>query len=66
MNANTLVSRNRATLKLLFVAVLSLAMLIPLAMVVAIVEERQALQMTAERTIAERWGAARRLAASSG
>ena len=56
MNGANLLNRNRATLKLLFVAMLSLAMLIPLVMVHAIIEERQQLQTSAERTISERWG----------
>ena len=48
--------RNRATLKLLFVGVLSLVMLIPLMMVRSIVSERQNMQFTAQNTIANRWG----------
>jgi inner membrane protein len=56
MNAPDLLIRNQATLKLLFVAVLSLAMLIPLSMVRAIVTERQGMQAAAAQTIADRWG----------
>jgi inner membrane protein len=51
-----LFTHHRATLKLLFVGALSLAMLIPLAMVRSVVSERQSLQLDAERTIAGRWG----------
>ena len=56
MNTLRLFERNRATLKLLFVGALSLAMLIPLLMVGSIVSERQILQLAAEKTIANRWG----------
>ena len=56
MNTLNLLNRNQATLKLLFVGALSLAMLIPLFMVRAIVSERQDMQHAAERTIANRWG----------
>jgi len=52
----TLLDRNRATLKLLFVALLSLAMLIPLMMVRSIVSDRQNMQLAARQTIADRWG----------
>lgn len=58
MNALNLLDRNRATLKMLFVAALSLAMLIPLFMVRSIVSERQNLQHSAANTIADRWGGA--------
>ena len=51
-----LFTHHSATLKLLFVGALSLAMLIPLAMVRSVVSERQSLQLDAERTIAGRWG----------
>lgn len=53
-----LLEHNRATLKLLFVASLSLVMLIPLMMVRSIVSERQDLQFAAQQTIASRWGGA--------
>ena len=56
MNSANLLMRNRATLKLLFVGVLSLVMLIPLMMVRSIVTERQNMQLTAQNTIANRWG----------
>lgn len=56
MNYSNLLKNNRATLKLLFVGVLSLAMLVPLFLVRSIISERQDLQFTAERTITERWG----------
>jgi len=56
MNPTALLGRNQATLKLLFVAMLSLAMLIPLLMVRSIVSERQSMQFTAQQTIAQRWG----------
>ena len=56
MNAITLIASNRATLKLLFVGALSLAMLIPLLMVRAIISERQEMQSSAQQTIANRWG----------
>ena len=56
MDTSNLLNRNQATLKLLFVGALSLAMLIPLFMVRSIVSERQNLQHAAERTIANRWG----------
>ena len=51
-----LLTRNRATLKLLFVGVLSMVMLIPLVMVRSIISERQTMQRSAEQTIANRWG----------
>jgi len=51
-----LFAHQRATLKLLFVGLLSLAMLIPLTMVRSVVSERQGLQLAAEHTIAGRWG----------
>ena len=50
-----LLNRNQATLKLLFVGILSLAMLIPLFMVRSIISERQNMQLAAERKIANRW-----------
>jgi inner membrane protein len=56
MNTANLLTRNRATLKLMFVAVLSLSVLIPLFMVRSIILERQGLQMAAEQIIADRWG----------
>lgn len=56
MNGPTLLNRNRATLKLLFVGAISLAMLIPLLMVRSIIDERQNMQLTAEATIDSRWG----------
>ena len=56
MSTLRLIERNRATLKLLFVSALSLAMLIPLFMVRSIVSERQNLQFAAENTISSRWG----------
>jgi inner membrane protein len=56
MNTHKLLDHNHATLKLLFVAALSLAMLIPLFMVRSIVTERQNLQLSAGNTIANRWG----------
>ena len=56
MSTLRLFERNRATLKLLFVSALSLAMLIPLFMVRSIVSERQNLQFAAENTISSRWG----------
>ena len=56
MNTPQLLDRNLATLKLLFVAILSLAMLIPLFMVRSIVSERQVMQADAQNTIASRWG----------
>jgi len=56
MNAPALLSRNHATLKLLFVGLLSLAMLIPLYMVRSIIQDRQDLQFAAANTIASRWG----------
>jgi inner membrane protein len=56
MKTHKLLDHNRATLKLLFVAALSLAMLIPLFMVRSIVTERQNLQLSAGNTIANRWG----------
>jgi len=56
MNTSNLFSRNRATLKLLFVGALSMVMLIPLLMVHSIISERQDMQLAAEQTIANRWG----------
>ena len=56
MNTSNLSTRNRATLKLLFVGALSMVMLIPLLIVHSVVEERQEMQLTAEQTIANRWG----------
>ena len=56
MKPIVLITRHRATLKLLFVGALSLAMLIPLTMIRSVVAERQNLQLAAERTIASRWG----------
>lgn len=56
MNISNLFTRNRATLKLLFVGALSIIMLIPLMMVRSIISERQDMQLNAERTIASRWG----------
>jgi inner membrane protein len=56
MKPMNLFAHHRATLKLLFVGALSLAMLIPLSMVRSVVSERQNLQLAAERTIAGRWG----------
>ena len=56
MSAPNLLNRNRATLKLLFVGALSLAMGIPLLMVRSIIDERQGMQYSAEQTIASRWG----------
>jgi len=56
MNTPKLLIQNRATLKLLFVGMLSLAMLIPLFMVGSIVNDREKLQAAAANTIANRWG----------
>ena len=56
MNTSNLFTRNRATLKLLFVGALSMVMLIPLLMVHSIISERQDMQLAAEQTIANRWG----------
>lgn len=56
VNVPTLLNRNQATFKLLFVAVLSLAMLVPLKMVRSIIAERQNMQLSAQQTIADRWG----------
>jgi len=56
MNTSALFGRNHATLKMMFVGLLSLAMLIPLFMVQSIVQERQNLQVAAAKTIAGRWG----------
>jgi inner membrane protein len=56
MNTTTLLHRNQATLKLLFIAMLSLAMLIPLMMVRSIISERLNMQLAAQQTIADRWG----------
>jgi len=56
MNIQNLFTRNRATLKLLFVGMLSIVMLIPLSMIRAVIAERQEMQQKAEQTIADRWG----------
>jgi len=56
MNPSNLLRRNRATLKLLFVGVLSLIMVIPLIMIRSVVMDRQEMQLTARNTIANRWG----------
>lgn len=56
MNTSNLFTRNRATLKLLFVGALSMVMLIPLLMVDSIISDRQEMQVSAEQTIANRWG----------
>jgi inner membrane protein len=56
MTVSSLLTRNRATLKLLFVGILSVVMLIPLAMVNEIISDRQQMQRAAEATIANRWG----------
>lgn len=56
-----LIPHNSATLKIAFVAVLSLLMLIPLNMVRTIVIERQNLQLSARNTIASRWGGAQQI-----
>ncbi|MGK2924839.1 MAG: cell envelope integrity protein CreD [Lysobacterales bacterium] len=56
MKPMNLFAHHRATLKLLFLGALSLAMLVPLSMVHSVVAERQNLQLAAERTIAGRWG----------
>ena len=56
MAFSNLLRNNRATLKLLFVGVLSLAMSLPLLLVRSIITERQDLQLTAEQTITDRWG----------
>ena len=56
MNVSNLLTRNRATLKLLFVGVLSLSMSFPLLLVRSIISERQDLQLSAEQTITDRWG----------
>ncbi len=56
MNVPNIFKHNRATLKLLFVGMLSLAMSIPLLFVRSIISERQDLQLSAEQTITERWG----------
>jgi inner membrane protein len=51
-----ILATHRATLKLLFVGAISLAMLIPLLMIGAVINERQAMQSAAAATIASRWG----------
>jgi inner membrane protein len=51
-----IVQQNRATLKLFFVGVLSLAMLIPLLMIRSVIDERQEMQQSAADAIAARWG----------
>lgn len=56
MDTSKLFVHNRATLKLLFVGVLSLVMLIPLFMIGSVVRDRQMLQDQAKTTIAKRWG----------
>ena len=56
MNVSNLLTGNRATLKLMFVGVLSLAMSLPLLLVRSIISERQDLQLLAEQTITDRWG----------
>jgi len=56
MDVSNLLTRNRATLKLLFVGVLSLSMSFPLLLVRSIISERQDLQLSAEQTITDRWG----------
>ncbi len=56
MSLPGLIDRNRATLKFLFVGLLSLVMLIPLGMVRGLIAERQGLQAQAASTIAQRWG----------
>ena len=56
MNVSKLLTRNRATLKLLFVGVLSLSMSFPLLLVRSIISERQDLQLSAEQIITDRWG----------
>jgi inner membrane protein len=56
MDSSKLFVHNRATLKLLFVGLLSLAMLIPLLMIDSVVQDRQKLQDSARNTIANRWG----------
>ena len=56
MDTSKLFAHNRATLKLLFVGLLSLVMLIPLFMIGSVVRDRQMLQAEAESTIANRWG----------
>ena len=58
MNVSNKFTQNRATLKLLFVGLLSLAMSIPLLFVRSIISERQDLQFSAEQTITGRWGGA--------
>jgi inner membrane protein len=57
MSIPNLLTGHRATFKLMFIAALSLAMLIPLAMVRSVISDRQTMRLTAESTIAERWGA---------
>ncbi len=56
MNFSSLLAQNRATLKLLFVGLLSLAMSFPLLLVRSVISERQDLQYSAEQTITGRWG----------
>jgi len=56
MNPSKMLAHNRATMKLLFAGLMSLAMLIPLRMIGSVIEDRQTLQMKAENTIASRWG----------
>jgi inner membrane protein len=56
MNVSSLLTRNRATLKFLFVGVLSLVMSVPLSLVRSVISERQDLQYSAEQTITGRWG----------
>ncbi len=61
MNASNVFKRNQATLKLVFVGLLSLAMLVPLMMVRSIIDERQSVQYSAQQTIASRWGGSQSL-----
>ena len=56
-----ILTNHRATLKLLFVGLISLAMLIPLLMIGAVIDERQDMQNAAAGTIANRWGGAQRV-----
>jgi len=56
MEISKMFVHNRATLKLFFIGLLSLAMLIPLMMIDSVVQDRQKLQESARNTIANRWG----------
>lgn len=56
MNVSTVIKGNGATLKLVFIAVLSLVMTVPLLFVRSIISERQDLKCVAERAITKRWG----------